>query len=235
RAEPNAKVELRDAGKTVAEATADSAGQFVIIPPALAPGDHSLSLSANAGKSGQETSSAVAVSVPAPAQKSAAAPPAQAMRTIATPPAAPGARVTIQTVEADAEGGLFARGSAEPNATVRLYLNQAPIADARTQSDGHWSLTIRSGMAPGDYLMRADEIAGSTVVASAGTPFAYPEAPASASPGALAPAPAEPLASASVGAAPSPADPVIDSVQTKRVVTGHTLWALSQNYYGDPT
>src|SRR6185312_13048460 len=210
-------------------------------------------LSANAGKSGQETSSAVAVSVPAPAQKSAAAPPApeaktaalspapappppaQAMRTIATPPAAPGARVTIQTVEADAEGGLFARGSAEPNATVRLYLNQAPIADARTQSDGHWSLTIRSGMAPGDYLMRADEIAGSTVVASAGTPFAYPEAPASASPGALAPAPAEPLASASVGAAPSPADPVIDSVQTKRVVTGHTLWALSQNYYGDPT
>jgi len=255
RAEPNAKVELRDAGKTVAEATADSAGQFVIIPPALAPGDHSLSLSANAGKSGQETSSAVAVSVPAPAQKSAAAPPApeaktaalspapappppaQAMRAIATPPAAPGARVTIQTVEADAEGGLFARGSAEPNATVRLYLNQAPIADARTQSDGHWSLTIRSGMAPGDYLMRADEIAGSTVVASAGTPFAYPEAPASASPGALAPAPApaEPLASASVGAAPSPADPVIDSVQTKRVVTGHTLWALSQNYYGDPT
>src|SRR6185312_4907771 len=153
-------------------------------------------LSANAGKSGQETSSAVAVSVPAPAQKSAAAPPApeaktaalspapappppaQAMRAIATPPAAPGARVTIQTVEADGAGGLFARGSAEPNATVRLYLNQAPVADATTQSDGRWSLTIRSGMTAGDYLMRADEITGgSSVVASAGTPFAYPEAP----------------------------------------------------------
>ena len=48
RAAPNAKVELRDAGKTVAEATADAAGQFVIIPPALAPGDHSLSLAASA-------------------------------------------------------------------------------------------------------------------------------------------------------------------------------------------
>ncbi len=28
---------------------------------------------------------------------------------------------------------------------------------------------------------------------------------------------------------------MIPSVQTKRVVTGHTLWALSQSYYGDPT
>jgi nucleoid-associated protein YgaU len=36
-------------------------------------------------------------------------------------------------------------------------------------------------------------------------------------------------------AQPSPADPVIGSVQTKRVATGHTLWALSKSYYGDPT
>ena len=36
-------------------------------------------------------------------------------------------------------------------------------------------------------------------------------------------------------APPPPADPVIESVQTKRVVTGHTLWALSKTYYGDPT
>ena len=256
RAAPSAKVELRDAGKTVAEATADSAGQFVIIPPALSPGDHSLSLTASAEKSGQETSKTVSVSVPEPAQKAAAppgpeaktaaltpapaapapAPPARAMRTIATPPAAPGARVTIQTIEADAAGGLFAKGSADPNATVRLYLNQAAIADARTQADGHWSLTIRSGMTAGDYLMRADEIAGgSTAVATAGTPFAYPEAPAPTFPGGLAPGPVETLAAASANPPASPADPVIDSVQTKRVITGHTLWELSQNYYGDPT
>src|SRR5271166_1635430 len=73
RAAPNAKVELRDAGKTVAEATADASGQFVIIPPTLAPGDHSLSLAADAGKSAPETSSVVAVSVPEPEKKVAAA------------------------------------------------------------------------------------------------------------------------------------------------------------------
>src|ERR1700728_470140 len=137
RAEPNARVELRDAGKTVAEATADASGQFVIIPPTLAPGDHSLSLAADAGKAAPETSSAVAVSVPRPEAKVAAAataapattaapapsPPALAMRTLATSPPAAASRVAIQSVEADAAGGLVSRGSAEPNATVRLYLN----------------------------------------------------------------------------------------------------------------
>ena len=258
RAAPNAKVELRDAGKAVAEATADAAGQFVIIPPALAPGDHSLSLAASA-----EISTTVAVSVPAAQAKIAAsspppeaktgaaiAPSALGIRTLATPAPAVGSRVAIQSVEADAAGGLIAQGSAEPNATVRLYLNQADVAEAKTQSDGRWSLTIRHGMSPGGYLIQADVInpGGATVVASANTPFVYPAAPVPAAPVPAAPVPAAPVpappmaptaASASVeqpsASSPSPADPVIDSVQTKLVATGHTLWALSQSYYGDPT
>ena len=201
RAAPNEKVELRDAGKTVAEATADASGQFVIIPPALAPGDHSLSLAANADKGQPAMSSPVAVSVPAQEAKTgvAAGPPeakptvaaavptnptadpsALGMRTLATPAPAGGSRVAIQSVEADAPGGLVAKGSAEPNATVRLYLNQADLAEAKTQSDGRWSLTIKGGMSPGGYVMRADEInpSGATVVASANTPFDYPDTPA---------------------------------------------------------
>ena len=252
RAAPNAKVELRDAGKTVAEATADAAGQFVIIPPALAPGDHSLSLAASADKTHPAISGTVAVSVPEakvaavpppegkaaaatapPARAPLSAPPAQAMRTVATPSPPAGSRVAIQSVEADAVGGLIARGSAEPNAAVRLYLNDAGVADAKTQADGRWSLTIKGGMTPGGYLMRADEVnpGSSTAIASVNTPFDYPAAPASASPA----APTVASTSAGQTSAASPADPVIESVQTKRVVTGHTLWELSRNYYGDPT
>jgi nucleoid-associated protein YgaU len=245
RAAPNAKVELRDAGKTVAEATADASGQFVIIPPALAPGGHSLSLAAEADKGTPETSEAVAVSVPEPEAKAVAAaapapaaapsapsPPALAMRTVATPPAA-ASRVAIRSVEADSAGGLVATGSAEPNATVRLYLNGADVADAKTQSDGRWSLTIKHGITPGGYVMRADEInpGDSSVVASADTPFEYPAAGTPAP--AAGPAPAE--ASAEQPKAPASADVVVDRVQTALVVPGHTLWALSQNYYGDPT
>ena len=253
RAAPNEKVELRDAGKTVAEATADASGQFVIIPPPLTPGDHSLSLTANSDKGQLTTSSTVAVSVPASEAKAAVAegtpkattpvatavpananaqPTALGMRTLATPAPANGARVAIQSVEADALGGLVAKGAAEPNATVRLYLNQADVAEAKTQSDGRWSLTIKSGMSPGGYVIQADEIApsGATVVASANTPFDYPDMPA-APPLQAAAAPASPEPSST----PSPADPVLPSVQTKRVATGHTLWALSKSYYGDPT
>jgi nucleoid-associated protein YgaU len=252
RAAPNAKVELRDAGKTVAEATADASGQFVIMPPALAPGDHSLSLAANRDNGQPALSSPVAVSVPAPQAKAAVAagppeakttvaaavpanpnagPSALGMRTLATPAPASGSRVAIQSVEADAPGGLVARGSAQPNTTLRLYLNQADVAEAKTQSDGRWSLTIKSGMSPGGYVIQADEInpSGATVVASANTPFDYPDMPAGPPlQAATAPASAE-------SSTPSPADPVIGSVQTKRVVTGHTLWALSKSYYGDPT
>jgi nucleoid-associated protein YgaU len=240
RAAPNEKVELRDAGKMVAEATADASGQFVIIPPTLAPGDHSLSLAANSDKGPPATSNTVAVSVPAQEAKVAAAIPANpkpepsplGMRTLATPAPASGSRVAIQSVEADAAGGLVAKGSAQPNTSLRLYLNQADVAEAKTQADGHWSLTIKSGMSPGGYVIQADEInpSGATVVASANTPFDYPDMPA-APPlqAAVAPASVEPAS------APSPADPVVASVQTKRVATGHTLWALSKSYYGDPT
>jgi nucleoid-associated protein YgaU len=254
RAAPNEKVELRDGGKTVAEATADAGGQFVIIPPALSPGDHSLSLAANPDKGQPAISSPVAVSVPAQEAKAGAPPgPPEAkttvataaptnpnpepsalgMRTLVTPAPASGARIAIRSVEADAAGGLVAKGSAEPNTPLRLYLNQADIAEAKTQADGRWSLTIKSGMTPGGYVMQADEInpSGATVVASANTPFEYPDMPAAPPAQAAATAPASPAQSS----APSPADPVVESVQTKRVATGHTLWALSKSYYGDPT
>ena len=101
------------------------------------------------------------------------------MRTLATPPPAAASRVAIQSVEADAAGGLVARGSAGPNATVRFYLNGANVADAKTQSDGRWSLTIKQGMTPGGYMMRADETSpgDASVVASADTPFDYPAPP----------------------------------------------------------
>jgi nucleoid-associated protein YgaU len=249
RAAPNAEVELRDGGKTVAEATADASGQFVIIPPAFAPGDHSLSLAEGADKAQLETSNAVAVSVPEPEAKAAAPatpapaetarpppspPTALATRTLVTPAVA-NSRVAIQSIEGDTAGGLVAKGSAGPNATVRLYLNGSNVADAKTQSDGRWSLTIKHGMTQGGYVMHADEInpGDSSVVASANTQFDYPAAPAPAPSPATAQAAV--VASAGQPIGPPSADVVVDRVQTALVAPGHTLWALSQNYYGDPT
>jgi nucleoid-associated protein YgaU len=232
RAAPNAKVELKDAGKTIAEATANAEGQFVMIPPPLPPGEHSLALSTGAGTSA-ETSNAIAVAVapPEPAPKAAAAsasaPPPPASAALAIPPASgPGSRVAVQSIEASPGGRLVAKGAAEPNAAVRLYLGGAFVGDAKTGADGRWSLTIEHGMTPGAYEIRADEInpGDAKVAARAEAPFDYPATAASARAGSR-PSPA--------AMAPSPADIVLDSIQTHHVDVGNTLWGISQKFYGD--
>jgi len=230
RAAPNAKVELRDAGKTVAEATANAAGQFVIIPPALAPGSHILIL-AEAGTGAElRASSPIDVAVPAPEPKAAAAAPppggekaASAAEAAAQPAAA---RVAVHSVGTIAGGGLIARGAAEPNATVRLYLSGAYVGDAKTSADGRWSLTIEHGLTPGAYSVRADEIdpANAAVIARAEAPFDYSDSAAQPAPGG---------AQMVEAAAPSPADVVVDSIATHHVERGHTLWGISQKFYGD--
>jgi hypothetical protein len=48
-AAPKAIVELRDGGRVIAKGVADEAGQFVILPPPLAPGSHRLELAAPGG------------------------------------------------------------------------------------------------------------------------------------------------------------------------------------------
>jgi nucleoid-associated protein YgaU len=230
RAAPNVKVALLDSGKRLAETTSDAQGQFVMIPSPLPPGDHSLTLSSGAGGAA-ETSISVPVSVAAPPPKVAAAPAAEGSQapSSAAPLPAPtaGADVAIQSVEANADGGLTAKGVAQPNATVRLYVGGAYVGDARTKADGRWSLTIEHGMSPGAYVVRADEIepGDAKVVARAEASFNVP---------ALA-APEKPVSAASAQppTASSPSDVVVNTIQIDHVERGQTLWGISQKFYGD--
>lgn len=223
RAAPNAKVELRDGGRVVANAVADGGGQFVMLPEALAPGAHELAL-ATAGEQGAARSNPIAVTVAArPVQPAAAAPEAHNTGAAAPSPdigAGPAPSIAVKSVEPAPEGGFVVRGGASPNATVRLYLSGAYVGDAKTGADGHWSLTVQHGMTPGAYTMRADEInpADAAVLARAEAPFDYPRT----QPGRASAAPAS-----------SAADIVVDSVRTAHVEPGNTLWGLSQTFYGD--
>ena len=85
--------------------------------------------------------------------------------------------------------------------------------------------------------MRADEIkpGDASVVASADTPFDYPACAWDARPGGFAGDPR--AAAASAGQPNARRPPMLSSTGSKprRSIHGHTLWALSQNYYGDPT
>jgi LysM repeat protein len=123
-----------------------------------------------------------------------------------------GPRVSVRTVEAPGPGRLEVRGVAEPNSTLRLYLNGSPLADAAAGTDRRWSLTIEHGMSPGFYTFRADEIdrSNGAVSARAEVPFSYPprlpQPPSPARTGA-APASAAKVA-ATIFEAPSKPPPV---------------------------
>jgi hypothetical protein len=72
---PKAKVAVTDHGQVVAEADADESGQFVVLPPAFAPGAHALGLTARLGDGAPVASPGiVGVDVPQPSAKPAPVP-----------------------------------------------------------------------------------------------------------------------------------------------------------------
>jgi nucleoid-associated protein YgaU len=226
RAPGAARVELLDQGKVIAGEKVDSSGQFVLLPPALAGGDHLLALRITPeGQAPVSSAQSVAVAVrpgtspivtlaePGKPSVVLAAPgPATAEKPRDTAARPPSAQVTIRTAEVEADGRFFATGTAPPGSTVRLYLNGSHVADAAATSDGKWSLTITKGVGAGKYTLRADAVSGQGKVASrAEVPFDAPVAMAAAAPTprsapALPPEPPVPVAgqSARPAAGPSP-------------------------------
>ncbi len=191
RAVPNSKVVLLNKGQEIASVQSDAAGNFVILPPDLPPGDHILALGVE--KSGARVESAQNVTVSVPARGGgnalvALAEPDKPTRILSDPvrPATPAAGagntnsaqapVSFRTVEADEGGGFFATGSGAPGSTIRLYLNDIPVATVTVGADRQWSLKIERGMTPGAYRVRGDQIdAAGNVLARAEVPFDYPD------------------------------------------------------------
>jgi nucleoid-associated protein YgaU len=122
----------------------------------------------------------------------------------ATLPAAPAAAPHVDAVETDA-GRLFVQGSGAPGARLDIYLNGTHLADAIVGRDGRWSLTVKNGLAAGDYEVRVDQLGpGGKVIARAAVPFDYHPAGAAPSPAAAAKlSTAAPTATGEPGAAPA--------------------------------
>ena len=189
----------------------------------------------------------------APAQ---AAPQQQASAAPTTPPAQPGQpaqrpQIKIVTVDAE-EGKLFVSGLSAPGATIRLYLNESLIAPGGAGGDGKVSFAIGSGVRPGDYRVRLDDVdpVSGQVKSRAEVVFNVPVQVASATPqtqparqaapaASLQSAPAAP-ATPAAGTRTGPTDAqvaaagtiVIPSINTAFVARGDNLWRISQRIYG---
>jgi nucleoid-associated protein YgaU len=167
--------------------------------------------------------------------------------TVSSPPApapsAPRPEIKIVTVEAE-EGKLFVSGLSAPGATVRLYLNESLIAPGGAGSDGKVSFSIGSGVKPGDYRIRIDDVdpVSGQVRSRAEVGFNVPVQVASTP---QAPTPSQPSAPSSQtqvsrevasalpgGQMASAGTIVIPNINTAIVSRGDNLWRISQRIYG---
>ena len=106
-----------------------------------------------------------------PAEKPAA--PAVAEKAPPAASAPPKPQVTVAAVEADTAGTLYVAGTAATDETVRVYLDDKPLGDAKPSAAGTWLVEVHHEVAPGSYQVRADQLSGAdgTVVARAEVPF----------------------------------------------------------------
>jgi nucleoid-associated protein YgaU len=190
RAAPNASVAILDGGKEIGRVTADGRGEwvFVTVEP-LAEGAHDLTLSAR-DTDGTEATSERSVAIVVPPRGSiagsgggplAALLPTEPGRAgpnlLQTPgggvasPGVGGPRVTIDAIDYGEKGEVTVAGRGSPAAALRLYLDNRPVGETRMDADGKWVVRIPE-LAPGFYMMRADELgADGKVAARAETRF----------------------------------------------------------------
>lgn len=196
RAVPGSEVEILENGKLIGSANADANGEWVFVPEEpLKGGSRSLSLTSKL-ENGTVVKSVeeVVIVVPedgqsdvaknlleSPAQKKAlvlkfsnnASNPTEVLQK-------PGDKSTIKlsvdTLDYNAEGRTVIGGRAPAGAVVQIYLDNRLIGRVLADDDGDWSLIPDKLIPPGLYQMRADQVGkDGQVLARVEYPFARSE------------------------------------------------------------
>ncbi len=173
RAAPGAEVTVLSDGTAIGRATVDDQGAWALtLDVPLPAGPHALTLQERT-TAGQLLASegSVLMSVP---ERGPAPPlpplavltaPQQAPRVLQGPPgegtAKPG-HLGLGALDYDTQGKLQMSGTAKPDTTVRLYSDNHPIGEARTDKSGRWTLVPGTGpgseIAEGTHQLRLDQV-----------------------------------------------------------------------------
>ena len=222
RAEPGAKVIVRDGDKAIGEVTADRRGEWVLIPEQpIASGNRLLSAEASSpqGSTTVKSEETVALSISPVAPAKAAGETALAVvlpregghaaRILQLPegasPGKPNA-LSTDTAEYDAEGRVVLSGHAAPGATIQVYLGNEPLATVTADAAGAWSAASSHAVPPGQLELRLDQLTSNGRIAQR---VALPFTQAAA----VEPAPGESYV----------------------VQRGNNLWRIAQRAYGAGT
>ncbi|WGV17123.1 LysM peptidoglycan-binding domain-containing protein [Fuscovulum ytuae] len=148
------------------------------------------------------------------------------------------ANVTIDTITYTEAGAVQLAGRGTAGRVVRLYLDNAQMAEASISAAGDWAVTLPE-VAPGVYVLRADQLDGEGKVTSRfETPFkretvealaaaAEAVAPTGVTQAEAGDGGADPAAAGSVDAGASSAGPTTVTVQP-----GFTLWRIATENLG---
>lgn len=143
------------------------------------------------------------------------------------------ANVTIDTITYTAAGAVQLAGRGTAERVVRLYLDNAQVAEAPIGATGDWAVTLPE-VAPGVYTLRADQLDGTGRVTSRfETPFQREAVEALAAASGAEPAIAA-ADDATLAAEPvATAEPAPPAPATVTVQPGFTLWRIATENLGE--
>ncbi len=179
------------------------------------------------GEPGVPASPPTASATPEPAAAAPAEKPAAPATAEKAPepakPAPPTPEVAVSAVEADTAGTLYVAGTAKTDQTVRVYLNDKPLGEAKPSPSGTWLVEVHKEVPPGSYSVRADQVSGpdGAVIARAEVPFERKIEVASLK------------ASGDTGAtAGADLSGRLPQVQTVIIKKGDNLWTIARTTWG---
>ena len=196
RGKPGTTVDILSDDETIGSVEVDDRGEWVFVPTApLEPGSHELSLRATeeeqektvdsdhvvvlvvpkpgediSGRPAEEESEPLALLVPSEGKTGET-------RVLQKPTTVPGGvesetgDLALDIVDYDDKGSLALSGRGQPNASVRVYLDNDFVGEAPVDEEGFWRAVPDEGLAPGVYDLRVDQVVGEKVVARLELPF----------------------------------------------------------------
>lgn len=210
RARPRALIRIKDGDTVIGEVTADSNGEWVFVPDRpLRPGSRQITLEIVLADGTVETGGdPVLVVVPERPEDGVLAMTTGDGVTVLQKPQADGERgmaLAIDAVDYNAAGQLVLSGRADEGSFVHLYIDTRFLGRVAVDALGRWSLTPNSAVAPGTYILRADQIGPDGRVAyRVSIPFSRAELDMALKPG-----------------------------QMVIVQPGNSLWRLARRVYGE--
>ena len=184
RAIPDCTIIVRDGDTVVGTATVDRRGDWVVLPDEpLRPGDRELNLFAECSDAPPvESDRVVVLAVPekgggtlAVAVARDGSSPTKVLQTPAGgPPLADGSvpEVAVAAVDYDDAGEVALSGTAPPESTVQVYVDNELIGRSTADKQGRWTLKPDRKVDPGTYTLRVDQVKpDGTVVARSQIPF----------------------------------------------------------------